>query len=250
MIKAASIDDVISNLDSIIAWSKEKQSRIGYFATLYQKMTKAVRQGIEDNRFANGNRMERLDIIFANRYLHAWEAYEGKEKCSSAWCAAFDACGRDNLIVLQHLILGINTHINLDLGIAAAEACPGNEIHDLEDDFNKINGVIASLMQDVQNDLTTIWPPLGLLARIANHRQDVVLNFSIDTARRVSWQNAVKLATLEGTARDDYEQLMGDVVVHVANRVIDPGLAARFVLSPVLMHESKNVSQLIDILAQ
>ena len=132
MIQATSVDDVIAHLDNIIDWSKKKQSRIGYFATLYRNMTKAVKQGIADKTFTDGKRMELLDVIFANRYLDAWDAYVNKQKCSNAWCAAFNACDKNNLIVLQHLILGINTHINLDLGIAAAEACPtgpGRDVH-------------------------------------------------------------------------------------------------------------------------
>src|SRR5437868_4505738 len=175
MIKASSVDEVIAHLDNIIDWSKKKQSRIGYFTALYRNMTKAVKQGIADHSFTDGKRMEVLDIIFANRYLSAWDAYVNKQKCSNAWCAAFDACNKNNLIVLQHLILGINTHINLDLGIAAAEACPREKILDLKPDFEKINGVIASLMQSVQDDLSKVWPPLYFLERIANHRQEAVL---------------------------------------------------------------------------
>jgi hypothetical protein len=41
--------------------------------------------------------------------------------------------------------MGINTHINLDLAIAAALTSPGTAIYSLEKDFNKINDVISSL---------------------------------------------------------------------------------------------------------
>ncbi|MDQ6814170.1 MAG: DUF5995 family protein [Bacteroidota bacterium] len=250
MIKATSVDDVISHLDTIIDWSKSRQSRVGYFATLYRNMTKAVKQGIAGNAFANGERMEALDVIFANRYLQSWDAYVNKQKCSNAWCAAFDACNRKDLIVLQHLILGINTHINLDLGIAAAEACRGEEIYNLKADFDKINGVIASLMQRVQDDLAQVWPPLVVLERIANHRQEAVLNFSIDLARKASWQNALILAKAEGKAKEDYIQIMDNAVVCIANRIMSPGLDAQLLLTPVLLTESKNVSEIIDILCQ
>src|SRR5438128_1028941 len=213
-------------------------------------MTKAVKQGIADHAFTDGKRMEVLDIIFANRYLSAWDAYVNKQKCSNAWCAAFDACNKNNLIVLQHLILGINTHINLDLGIAAAEACPREKILDLKPDFEKINGVIASLMQSVQDDLSKVWPPLYFLERIANHRQEAVLNFSIDLARKASWENALALSKAEGQAKDNYIKVMDDTVLFLANRIINPGLGARLILSPVLRMESKNVSDIIDLLCK
>ena len=248
MIKAATIDEVISHLDNIIEWSKHKKSRIGYFATLYRKMTIAVKKGIAQNSFADGKRMEALDIIFANRYLQAWEAYVNKEKCTSAWCAAFDASDTNSLIVLQHLVLGINTHINLDLGIAAAEACPGDKIHELQEDFDKINGVISSLMQTVQDDLTEVWQPLKFLAKIANRRQEALLNFSINVARRVSWQNAVKLSAANESAKEEHINCMDETVVVLADRITNPGLGVRLLLWPVLTMESKNVPDIINLL--
>ena len=174
MIKAKTIIEVINHLDNIIEWSKQKQSRIGYFATLYKKMTVAVQQGIAGNSFKDGKRMELLDVIFANRYLHAWDAYVNKRPCTNAWCAAFDACYRNNLIVLQHLLLGINTHINLDLGIAAAETSPGDKIHDLQSDFEKINDMIAVVSQRTQDNLGKVWFPLKALQRISNKREEAV----------------------------------------------------------------------------
>ena len=71
MIQATSIDGVITELDKIIEWSKLHQSRIGYFASLYRNMTLAVQQGITNKIFDNGERMEQLDVIFANRYIQA-----------------------------------------------------------------------------------------------------------------------------------------------------------------------------------
>lgn len=250
MKSATSINEVISNLDEIIHWCKNKKSRMGYFATLYRSMTIAVKDGIDNNKFTDGKRMELLDVVFANRYLSAWEAYVNKNKCSNAWCTAFNASEKTNLIVLQHLILGINTHINLDLGIAAAEACPGDEINDLKSDFDKINSVIASLMQKVQDNLSEVWPPLAFLERIANNREEPVLNFSINVARKASWQNALTLSNIKGKARENYIHLMDNTVVFLANRIINPGIGVRLILSPILMKETKNVSRIIDIMSQ
>jgi len=36
---ATSIDEVITQLTAIIEWSKQNDSRIGYFAALYRKVT-------------------------------------------------------------------------------------------------------------------------------------------------------------------------------------------------------------------
>lgn len=192
--------------------------------------------------------MEQLDVVFANRYLQAWEAYVNKQKCSNAWCAAFDACDNTKAIVLQHLILGINTHINLDLGIAAAETCPGDKIYDLQHDFEKINDVIESLTEAVQETLCKIWFPLRMLGKISNGRHEAVLNFSIDSARKASWANAVALALVQGEARSNYINMIDNTVTKIAGRVLNPGFGVSFLLSPVRMMEDKKVSNIIDVL--
>jgi hypothetical protein len=248
MIRADTIEKVVTHLDEIIEWSKHKQSRIGYFATLYRKMTIAVQRGIENNSFEDGHRMELVDCIFANRYLQAWEAYINKKRCRNAWCIAFDACHKNNLIVLQHLILGVNTHINLDLGIAAAEACPGDKIYDLQNDFEKINDVITTVSQGVQDTLAKVWFPLRALERISNSKEKAVLNFSINTARKCSWANAIALSFAGPEAKDNYINRMDETVCVIANRIKNPGIGISFLLKPVLLMESKDVSGIIHLL--
>src|SRR5690606_22160887 len=135
MIMAGNIKEVLNQLDAIINYCRINQHRNGYFATLYKHMTLAVKQGIEKGMFDDGPRMEKLMVIFANRYLSAWEAYNNNQPCTNAWCATFDACRQNDLVVFQHLLLGINTHINLDLGIAAAQTVSGDQIHEMQADF-------------------------------------------------------------------------------------------------------------------
>ncbi len=45
------IDGVIARLEEIIQWCLVQKSRIGYFATLYQRMRVAVKQAIITNEF-------------------------------------------------------------------------------------------------------------------------------------------------------------------------------------------------------
>jgi hypothetical protein len=242
------IDEVLNNLDAIIADSHQRNSRIGYFAVLYRQMTLAVKNGMINKAFEDAARMEKLDVIFANRYITAWDAYKNKKPCSNSWCAVFDACDTGNLIVLQHLILGINTHINLDLAIAAAECCPGDSIKGLENDFNKINEVIAVLSNNIQEKLCQIWFPLRLLTKISNNREDAVLNFSIGIARKTAWANALLLAYEDSHAKTQHIKLVDDKVLLIANRIIKPGFFVTFLLKFVLMMESKDVKGIINTL--
>ena len=245
---AITIKEVITQLDNIIEWSIVHKSRIGYFATLYHRMTVAIQQGIIDNSFQDGKRMEQLDVCFANKYFFAWDAYTNKQPCSSAWYSAFDACEISGLIVLQHLILGINTHINLDLCIATAECCPGDKIYDLESDFNKINDVIAMQSQLVQNTLCKIWFPLKVLNDISNKQEKAVLNFSIDTARSCSWANAIALAHTDSQIKNELISQIESTVVALCKKIINPGLWINFILVPVKLMESNDVSKIIGLL--
>ncbi|GEO11256.1 DUF5995 family protein [Segetibacter aerophilus] len=248
MLQANTVDEVLRHLDNIIDWSKERQSRIGYFAILYRKMTAAVRDGIQNNSFTGSERMARLDVIFANRYLQAWDAYVNKKPCPNAWCAAFDASEKNGLIVLQHLLLGINTHINLDLAIAAADCCPKDEIYDLKSDFEKINSVIANLTQSVQDTLAQIWLPMRIINRISDKQQDAVINFSINTARKVSWKNAVTLAGYNENTRKSHIEKMDNDVVWIADRIKNPGFLLSCALAIIRIRETKSVPAVIDIL--
>lgn len=242
------IDDVVSQLNVIIAHSREQQSAMGYFAMLYRRMTLAVGEGIKKGVFEDGKRMEQLDTVFAGRYLDAWEAYTRQQKCSNAWYTAFEACNNPKPVVLQHLLAGVNAHINLDLGIAAATIAPGEKIFLLQHDFDRINDVIASLTQAVQDALAEIWFPLRALGRITDNSGDAVLNFSIAAARKTAWANAVALAFIDGSLRNTHINTIDTAVVTVGNRIIHPGMLTEMMLSAVRNMENHDVRKNIDLL--
>src|SRR5882757_3705318 len=123
---ATTINEVIDALQTIITDSIATNNRAGYFAALYYKVTAAVRDGIAKGQFENGPRMEKFDVIFANRYLDALTAWKNHQPLSDSWRVAFETAERSSPLVLQQLLLGMNAHINLDLGIAAVEVSNGN----------------------------------------------------------------------------------------------------------------------------
>jgi hypothetical protein len=78
MSQANTIDQVLVRLEAIISDSIKTGNRAGYFAALYHKVTASVKEGIVNGRFEDGSRMERLDVIFANRYLDAYTAWDSR----------------------------------------------------------------------------------------------------------------------------------------------------------------------------
>jgi hypothetical protein len=97
-----------------------------------------VNEAILAGHFEDSARMERLDVAFANRYLDALESYHRGEELSKCWRTCFRAAHNWHPIVLQHLLLGIDAHINLNLGIAAAQTSPGTQLAGLRRDFESI----------------------------------------------------------------------------------------------------------------
>ncbi|MEO6288371.1 MAG: DUF5995 family protein [Ginsengibacter sp.] len=242
------IDDIIVALKEIVENCEQTKSRSGYFAALYKRMTIAVKDGITNGAFHDGDRMEKLDVIFAKRYLGAFESFRQNEECSTSWKYAFDGCINESLTVIQQLILGINTHINLDLSIAAALAAPGDAIHKPEADFNRINDVIASLFDDVQQCLEEVWLPMKLLKRVGKTQQTDVLNFSIGAARKAAWTNAVILAYMNENQQHNYIMQMDNTVLNIAKKIINPGFFAKSLLRMIRMTEYEDITRTIRLI--
>lgn len=216
---AASIDEVLARLDAIVDRALVDRDRLGFFAVLYRTVTAAVKDGIAAGRFEDGPRMERLDVVFANRYLEAFHSQRNGGTPSACWCAAFAAGQSRRAVILQHLLLGMNAHINLDLAIAAAEVCPGASIAGLERDFNEINAVLASLETGIERQVCALSPWIDRLDHIHPTAGRVVANFSIDRARAHSWNVAQRLAPLSAEDRaaeiariDDNVALLAELI--------------------------------------
>ena len=129
---AENIDQVIDRLDEIIVVARAEENRLGYFPALYRNVTIQVKTGIEEGFFEDGARMERLDVVFANCYLDALAQYRQGMPTTDSWAVAFAASQQWWPIVLQHFMVGMNSHINLDLGIASAQTAPGEELPGLK----------------------------------------------------------------------------------------------------------------------
>jgi Family of unknown function (DUF5995) len=241
------IADVLEALDVIIADAMDGGSRVGYFAAIYRKMTAKIGEGIETGFFDDGARMERLDVGFADRYLQAYEAFRAGASTTRSWARAFEATTSARPIILQHLLLGINAHINLDLGIAAAEVAPGAALPDLRRDFDRVNEIIAWLMGEVASDVAAVSPWIGLLDRLGGRRDDEIIRFSIESARSAAWRFAVELAPL---AREDWGGPIGArdaSVARLGGVVLNPGLLT-FALLLIRARESTDVRRNIELL--
>lgn len=239
------IDEVIVRLDEIIADAEEHNDPSGYFAALYQKVTIKVKDGIAAGYFDDGPRMEALDVAFAQRYISAWEAYKSGTVMTVSWEKAFKLVPDFWPIVLQHLLAGMNAHINLDLGIVAAEIQKGKDLDDLHDDFNRINNILSELVHEVQDNLSAIWPALKWILKLSGKIDDYLVDFSMKLARDGAWKFAGECfnGTEAGKAAllKERDLRIGEVL----KVVTEPGMVASLVLALVRLTEFGTVAQKI-----
>ncbi len=212
----ASIDDVIADLEEIVLDNEKAANPMGYFAALYNRVTEAVREAIAGGDFQDGPRMERLDVIFASRYLTAYHQYRGGQLPPRSWLQAFQAAHDPEHIVLQDLLIGMNAHINLDLGIAAARVAPGNDLPGLKTDFDRINVILSRLTPVVAGELDELSPVFEKLVEELPFHGRLVLGFSMRAARDLAWKFACELADLTPeeqlplmAKRDDWVHALG-----------------------------------------
>ena len=244
-----SFSEVIARLEQIIAWAKLNESTSGYFAALYYKMTLAVRDAVLRGEFENGSRMEQMDVIFARRYFDAFDAWQAGSKPSESWRFAFESTQNDQLTVMQHLMLGMNAHINLDLAISAASVRQRDAIFGLRNDFMRINQIIDSLTDKTQARLANIWLPFSWLDRMLRTEDEGWINFSIRVARGASWKAAQLLAFAPDRATE--QKLIAELDKNVAflnQKIQSPGLWMGWIIRLMRISEKGSVREKIEVL--
>ncbi|QGY42922.1 hypothetical protein GM418_04395 [Maribellus comscasis] len=237
------IDDVISVLETIINETAKNENPLGYFAVLYQKVTVNVKKGIENDYFDDGKRMEKLDVIFAKRYIDAYFAWNQKQWVTHSWEKTFELEKNNKMLVLQHLLLGMNAHINLDLGIAAAEISANKNIQELKTDFNKINEILSSLVDEVQFGLSAIWPALKWILSKSGKLDNYLVDFSMEIARDGAWNFANTVAGQESDKWPDEIKLRDAAVAEKSKIITHSKKWIQFLLWIIRLGERGTVSE-------
>jgi len=242
------LDDTIGALDALVDECSKTGDRIGYFAAMYIAVTNTIRQRSEAGRFQDPARMARFVSCFAGRYFDALKAWRAGEPCSQSWLVAFRAAQEWRPIILQHLLLGMNAHINLDLGVTVCEVGEGSPIEAERADFDAVNDVLGQLVDGCQGALDTVSPWLGLADRIGGPGDETLIRFSIGTARRQAWSVALRLSGLAGPERAAAVADVDAAAARIATVVEHPGLPASAVLLAVRARERAAPADVMEVL--
>jgi hypothetical protein len=201
------IDDVVDALTWIVDDARARGDRLGYFAALYRRTTLRVRDAHHAGRFDDPAWVERLDVVFAVRYLEAYVAHRHGAPTTAAWTHAFARAAEPHHLVLQHLLMGMAAHILLDLGVATVGAEPA-ALARRRADFRRIDAVLAHMLDDVQEDLNRVSPAMAWLDRAGGRWDEALAEAALVRWRATAWRRAAGLAR---TAVDERPARIGRI---------------------------------------
>ncbi len=239
--QATNIEQVIEWLDEIAESAQRDGLREGYFALLYARMTRAIRDAIQAGQFDDGPRMEALDVAFANRYFDARAKYHAGQALTQAWAHTFALTEQHKPLIFQHLVLGINAHINLDLGVSTASITRPEHLAALEADFMRVNQILRSLIEGIQAAINRVSPLMGALDFVGGKADELWFAFELEKARDSAWAVANQLSLLP---RDQWPARIDRLDLEVAERgrlIENPGLLISLALRVVGLFESSDV---------
>eukprot|EP01119_Soliformovum_irregulare_P002169 TRINITY_DN1233_c0_g1_i1.p1 TRINITY_DN1233_c0_g1~~TRINITY_DN1233_c0_g1_i1.p1 ORF type:complete len:280 (+),score=39.28 TRINITY_DN1233_c0_g1_i1:37-876(+) len=128
------------------------------FAVAYLFMTANAKKLIQNLYFDDGNKMVDFISTFAGRYLDAYTAWENGQysNVSLPWAVYYNFLATKRDDVTQDITIGMNAHINYDLGIAAYQQ--GYALPQWRDDYYRVNDLMAQVDANVTNALARYDP--------------------------------------------------------------------------------------------
>lgn len=244
------IDQAVADLDDVIQWSIEHKNRNGYFAALYKNITLRVKAAIQEGQFDDGERMIDFIDVFAGYYIHPHRLYrQGKLPRTDPWYDVFHA-GKQKLTVMQHLLLGVNTHINYDLANTSVTICPGTSLLNLCNDYVHINSILHQAVSHVEKDIYSLSPLLSLLSKIFPKLNKKVLNFSLNVSRSKSWECACQQALADPAVRHKVREAAAAMTAELKGKILNPGIFGTGLLMVIKAFEWRSIQETIHILNQ
>src|SRR6266851_2263647 len=201
--------------------------RTAFHAT-YLRTTRAVADALRAGVFIDADWVERWDVAFARLYLDALDAARRGDPVPRPWAVAFAAAaGHRSLPALQHVLLGMNAHINYDLPQALLAVISDDEFDDpallarREADHRKIDEVLSARVRAEDAELRE-------LATARSWRDDVLQPLNRAATRRFLresrakvWANAEALSGSRRQGDRAYAARLGQLEELSAARVAD-----------------------------
>lgn len=177
------------------------------FLQCYRMMSANMAEAIGRGEFNDPDWVSRLLVRFSEYYFDALDKYEtDPASAPSVWRQVHDASRDSRLHVLQHLLLGVNAHINYDLSLSLYD-CLCDSWSDADGecrrkrfaDHEKVNEVIAATIDAVQDEVVEPHSPvMAVVDRAFGRLDEWMLSRLISGWRADVWQVATGLLDAAG----------------------------------------------------
>jgi hypothetical protein len=191
-----SINEVLAKLKGLIDQYSEEQNPLGYFAALYYNVTYQIAQAIAKGTvFIHNHQLEQLDIVFAQRYFDAMDAFSNGGTATPPWQTIFTVIRSEKKLALdQYVIPSAIVHIHFDLCLAINDTIRTEDLPAFEADFYALNNTITGLVIPFNNAVGNIWKPFHLLLKLFGHEIVTLEDAVLVISRKQSWKKTIQLA--------------------------------------------------------
>lgn len=203
---------VTEQMQALVAhWEKNGDHRC-IFLDCYRRMTDNMLASLEAERFHDEEWVNRLLHRFAEYYFEALDAYEGEKSHSPAvWQLTHDVAAQEETSVLQHLLLGVNAHINYDLALALRDllspewdSLSPEARQQRYEDHLLVNQIIAETIDTVQDEVVERHDPdLDLIDKLFGPVDEWAIAQVIARWRDDVWETACRLLEVEAEAEQE-----------------------------------------------
>lgn len=178
------------------------QDRRAIFLECYSMMTGNMLEALDRGEFEDPVWVRDLLNHFADYYFNALTAYDAQAKDTpTIWRMTFDSRGRTGVHVLQHLILGVNAHINYDLVFVIYDILHADwssidpkTAESRYRDHCHVNQIIFDTIDCVQREVVARYSPqMDLIDRVLLRLDEWLLERLIWRWREQVWRDAVQL---------------------------------------------------------
>jgi Family of unknown function (DUF5995) len=192
------------------------------FIATYRRTTEAVGHSIVDGGFEDPDWVAEWDVAFANLFFAAHDADLAGETPPRPWRLAFQPQVPMN--VLQHLLLGMNAHINFDLPQALLAVISDEDFTDpvLIDrrrrDHERIDQILASrvAVEDVE-----LGGPRNLKDWLLTPLNRASSKHFLREARQKVWRNTFELQWARLTGQNAYRTRLAELELLSAAKIAD-----------------------------
>lgn len=195
-----SVPEVISSFEWLENEFFQHEDLRGVFTTAYLYITRSINNAIQARSFKDNAWSETYLIRFANLYRISLLNYEtgGNTFVPKSWRVAFDLAKNKEGLIIQHLMLGINAHINHDLAIALYDVKIDPDRDQKYSDHTHVNHILEKATDELKRTVAAKYAPiLDRLDRAFGTVDDEITEFSIPKAREHAWSFAIALTAAQ-----------------------------------------------------